>query len=272
MLCQVSMIVDGQCVPKIKHNRKTFLAVEPGKKFALEIKNVSHKRICVVVSVDGLSIMDGERADHNSDGYVIDAHRTVMLKGWRKSDSEVAQFEITNGTSASYAAMVGKGENVGVIGVVAYTEKTVRPQYVKTRDVPKGRRSIGRHTYSNGLEPHGDGLESGIVQRGATSSLPIGKPMVDKMDFDGGFGVSDALHAFPPTKTQVSAQMAGTGHGERVSSIVHTVSFERSQEKEVIVLYYDTIDSLRARGVPVDLTYAANPFPAEPQRNYCPDP
>ena len=42
--------------------------------------------------------------------------------------------------------------------------------------------------------------------------------------------------------------------------------------KEIIVLYYDSIDGLRAKGIPMEVISRPNPFPKEPHKFYCPEP
>ena len=69
----------------------------------------------------------------------------------------------------------------------------------------------------------------------------------------------------------------GTGHGQRESSYVTRVDFEReqSQPNELLRIRYDSHANLVARGVIRDVTpphYRPQPFPDEPRLGYVPDP
>jgi len=54
---------------------------------------------------------------------VLDGWGTTRISGWRKSLSRVARFYFT-ALPDSYAARTGRPENVGVIGVALYRERT----------------------------------------------------------------------------------------------------------------------------------------------------
>ncbi len=61
----------------------------------------------------------------------------------------------------------------------------------------------------------------------------------------------------------------GTGWGRDLESRIYYVPFVRSQNKQAVTIYYDTVENLRRAGVPVEIHYPV-PFPRDP--DYCPPP
>ncbi len=99
----------------------------PGAEYALVIRNRSRSRLEVVVSVDGLDVLDGKPASTSRRGYLINAGQTLEIEGFRTSSATVAAFKFSS-VSNSYANLRhGDTRNVGVIGVAVFTEKGVDP-------------------------------------------------------------------------------------------------------------------------------------------------
>jgi hypothetical protein len=81
----------------------------------------------VILSVDGLDVLDGKPASMNRAGYVIEPGKTLEVEGFRTSFDRVAEFQFSS-VSQSYANLRhGDTRNVGVIGLAAYTEKGADP-------------------------------------------------------------------------------------------------------------------------------------------------
>jgi hypothetical protein len=123
---QVSMevLVNGRPVPTIYHAGKTYLPVPSwGTEYQIRIWNHGSKRIAAIVSVDGLSVINGQRASESHPGYLVSPHSSIVIDGWRKSMQEVAAFRFEP-REESYAARMGHPENIGVIGLIAIEEKT----------------------------------------------------------------------------------------------------------------------------------------------------
>jgi len=123
---EVSILVNGSAVKEYYGNGKTYIEGREGTSYKIKIKNKTNRRIVAVLAVDGLSVIDGKIADYNSAGYVISGNSFEIIKGWRKSDDEVAEFYFSNKDEA-YAVKVGKGGNQGVIGVAIFREKDWGP-------------------------------------------------------------------------------------------------------------------------------------------------
>jgi len=101
---------------------KRYVAGNPGERYAIRLSNRSNERVLAVLAVDGVNAISGETAGTQQSGYVLAPYASVEIAGWRKSESEVAQFYFT-ALPDSYAARTDRPENVGVIGVAAFREK-----------------------------------------------------------------------------------------------------------------------------------------------------
>jgi hypothetical protein len=106
---------------KINFKGDTWVEGKDQKEYSLKITNQCSTRVLAVVSVDGLNVLNGKKAGFEDSGYVVD--REVIIPGWRKSADNTAAFYFTY-PGDSYAERVGKGQNVGVIGVAFFAEKT----------------------------------------------------------------------------------------------------------------------------------------------------
>jgi hypothetical protein len=98
-----------------------------GGRYSLVVKNLAKSRLEVVLSVDGLDVLDGKAASFRKRGYIISPGQTLEVKGWRTSQDAVAAFKFSS-VSGSYSNLSGSGtRNVGVIGMAVFTEKGVNP-------------------------------------------------------------------------------------------------------------------------------------------------
>lgn len=131
----VKLLVKGREVDVVYHKGLTYFvapSTDATVPYTIQVSNNSGCRVAVVVSVDGLSVMTGKNASQNDTAYIIEPYGTADIKGWRRGNQEVAQFNFTS-KGQSYAGLTDRPTNVGVIGVVAYPEKVVYP--VKTATV-----------------------------------------------------------------------------------------------------------------------------------------
>ncbi|MCF7674616.1 MAG: hypothetical protein K9N23_17025 [Akkermansiaceae bacterium] len=104
-------------------NHRRYVEGRNGSTYSIVVKNRCKSRILVVLSVDGLDVMDGKPAGTSRPGYVINAGETLEVKGFRTSHDAVAAFKFST-VSQSYAnTRHGDTRNVGVIGLAAFLEK-----------------------------------------------------------------------------------------------------------------------------------------------------
>lgn len=114
---------DQRTLPVHEHKGRLYVAGEPGHQYEIRLRNRSSERLLAVTSVDGVNVISGETAETGQSGYVLSAWDSVEIEGWRKSMDDVATFYFTR-LSKSYAARTGRPENVGVIGVAVFRERS----------------------------------------------------------------------------------------------------------------------------------------------------
>lgn len=106
---------------------RRYVVGRKGSTYSLVVKNLCHSALEVVLSVDGLDVMDGRPASFRKRGYIIQPGKTLAVKGFRTSESAVAAFKFSS-VAGSYSNLRhGKTRNVGVIGMAVFTRKGVDP-------------------------------------------------------------------------------------------------------------------------------------------------
>lgn len=106
---------------------RRFVVGKKGRKYSLVVRNVSDSRLEVVLSVDGLDVMDGKKASYGKRGYIIAPGEKIEVKGFRTSYDAVAAFEFST-VGASYSNLRhGTTRDVGVIGLAVFAEKGTSP-------------------------------------------------------------------------------------------------------------------------------------------------
>lgn len=254
----------GQELRTFIHEGMTYVAGEKGQRYNLRVKNMSWDRIEVVSTVDGKDVMSGEPGNYiEQTGYLIKPYNSILIDGIRQTDDEVAAFRFS-GKQDSYAAQMSGGntQNLGVIGFAVFKEK----QPVIT---------VSNTSY----QQYGSGPPK---IRGGNFLLGDSSPDVEGNLADVHFSTLDAepVTCGPASTSKgvtrsvgsgimkpASVQNLGTEFGETVSSSVTKVSFTRKNKEvanETFMITYDTLDGLRARGVPVDKVQSPNPFPGMP--------
>ena len=238
----------GETLRVWRHAGRLYVAGQPGARYSLRVTNNSGGRVLVVMSVDGVNILTGETAGFGQRGYVFAPYESYDVSGWRKSDSEVAAFTFAP-LSRSYAARTGRPNDVGVIGVAAFSERVYRPRAVAPV-VPQS---------SDDSLADEEGVEvTGSLLRSAPAAAP--PPTVQSR----------------PAPEARRSEKLGTGHGAREWSAVTTVQFERASAypQQVTRIEYDSTQNLIALGVIPPRQPGPpprpRPFPSSP--GYVPDP
>ena len=111
----------GNRIPMYRVGQSYYLSGREGQSYQLHYENNTAKTFEVVVSVDGVDVIDGSEASRSNSGYVLHAHDSLKIEGFRKSESAVASFTFSKPKDA-YAANSENGsiQNAGVIGTVLY--------------------------------------------------------------------------------------------------------------------------------------------------------
>ncbi|MBN1959437.1 MAG: hypothetical protein JW841_00705 [Deltaproteobacteria bacterium] len=111
----------GNTLSAYRGRGRTVAIGHHGQRYVIVVQNNTNERFEVVVSVDGLDVIDGRAAGYNKRGYLVEGYGTVEIEGFRRSDDTVAAFRFGS-VSNSYAAQTGSARNVGIIGAVAFGE------------------------------------------------------------------------------------------------------------------------------------------------------
>jgi len=233
---------NGDTLPVHSWRGEYWVEGRPGARYAIHIRSQQGARLLAVASIDGINVVTGETAKFDQRGYVFDPWVAYDIAGWRKSDAQIAAFEFT-AVPKSYAARTGRSDNIGVIGVALFRERAPVPVFTPEVDLPPA---------ANAADLRGKAASEARAERSTVASAGLFAP------------------AAP-------APSLGTGHGQRESSYVTHVDFEReqSQPNELLRIRYDSHANLVAMGVIREASpprYRPRPFPDEPRLGYVPDP
>jgi hypothetical protein len=216
----------------------------PGHRYSVRIENRIGERVLAILSVDGVNAVTGQTASPDQSGYVLDPYQSTEITGWRKSMSEVAQFNFTT-LSGSYAARTGRPENVGVIGVAVFREKPL--------DLPWREGKIANAPLADRYTPPAPPAQP-ASSLPAPASVPSGG--AETASAPAKSAAADSLARAEPAANESMAQRRkeeslGTGHGARELSRITYTQFTRAgtQPNEVVSVWYDSYNNLVARGV-----------------------
>lgn len=112
----------GNLLPGFEANGRALVVGNDGERYRIVVRNGTSARFEVVASVDGLDVIDGNPADPNRRGYIIDPHGSLVIDGFRTSDRSVAAFRFGK-VADSYAAQTTGDRNVGVVGFAIFAER-----------------------------------------------------------------------------------------------------------------------------------------------------
>lgn len=240
---------NGRTLDSYVKDGTVYFAGKRGERYEIEIRNKTGKRLEVVTTVDGLSVMTGEPGNWKTErGYVVSAYDTLTIDGYRRNEDEVAAFRFTrdDAEADSYAGRKDMPENIGAIGIAVFKEHEYPHYHARPWDGWKRIQPIGQHF-----------LRSKVSK--GISAEPV-------CETAGSFSASEAIKGemLAETLRDVSDEAEiGTEYGEvRHSHVTHTHFRRHSQSpQEVVTVEYDTETNLKRRGVIVPRPEEKNPFP-----------
>lgn len=228
---EINVLIKGRPVTEYPHLGQVFIEGRDGSQYEIEVKNHNPFRVEAILSVDGLSVTDGKDAGAHSTGYLLDAHGSIRVPGWKLNSEQVAAFAFA-GKRQSYAAQsTGSARNTGVIGIMAFAEK--RPVHQ-----PVYRAYQSPYTYTAPV--FGTPVSLNMASLEGTASM-------DWMDQEQERGIAISTSA-AVTPAPVE-QTLGTAFGKAKDFATSTVSFTRGDLASMMVLYYDDSKGLRQRGI-----------------------
>jgi hypothetical protein len=111
-LVDVQVRVEGKPAPLLTgpgEDDRRYVQAFAGREYALVVRNTTGRRVAVVIAVDGLNVLTGDRSSLAADErkYVLDPYETATIRGWRTSLDEVRQFTFVD-ERRSYAERTGQ--------------------------------------------------------------------------------------------------------------------------------------------------------------------
>jgi hypothetical protein len=288
--CDLQILVKGRPVTEFNHELQTFIEGREGSEFEILVRNKTANRVMAVISVDGLSITDGELAGPESSGYTINAYQSITIPGWKLAGNQAAKFTFGSRSSSYVNSSTGEATNCGVIGLMLWSEKKPEVKYLNNTyfggvrpapspwDYIKGVNDVKGSGYQDymGIMKNGrDAPYSGILRgmsgaSGQTMSSGVSSSMSDTiatasaaMDSGVTYGASSAS-----TTTKVAMNNLGTEFGQATEFNTTSTTFNKDTVIVTLVMFYDDARGLKARGIvlapPVQTRALStpNPFPA----------
>ncbi len=259
---------DGGSYPAFEDNGQLWIGGSEGERYDLQVQNHSNGRVEVVVSVDGRDVISGKIGDYRKQrGYVLEPFGSLTIEGYRQSLDRVAAFRFA-ALADSYSARMGTPENVGVIGVAVFAEKSREPR----------RKNPLAPVVADPFPGEGNDRSEEVAPAApAASEARITRGAADKRK-GGALGEADGgSWAAPEPINQL-----GTEYGESTFAPVEEVEFKRANKKrpdQLLVVRYDSLDGLRARGIVNDPVWRPEPEPRpwidrepQPRREFAPPP
>jgi hypothetical protein len=176
---ELEVLVAGRVQPTIPYAGRIYLPVDRLEtEYEIRVCNRGPRRIAAIVSVDGLSVINGQPASESHPGYLVAPHSSIVIKGWRRNRDTVAAFRFVDREN-SYARLVGRPENIGVIGLIAVEEQERFPRPLleeKDRAAPAAKRAwsaVGGTGTGYGRDVESPVIEVPFVRSGHKRTITI---------------------------------------------------------------------------------------------------
>jgi hypothetical protein len=227
-LVDVDVLVDGQQAPlyfkpgDFGRSRHYFQALQ-GRNYALRLTNNTGRRVGVLIAVDGLNVVNGERSSlsRHEPLYVLDPHESATIRGWRTSLDQVRRFVFVD-EQRSYAERTGQANgDMGWIRVVSFEEV--------------GRRAVNvRPEVREGKERGWEGDRYDEPRAESAPAPQSAKPQSEQRSMAG----------------RENESAPGTGWGDRRHDPVQQTWFEPARRSsDHLVFRYEYESGLRALGI-----------------------
>ncbi len=111
--------------PRYEAGGESIVIAESGDLYAIHLKNLTKRRLELVVSVDGLNVLNGQPAGTSQRGYILEPKQDLEIEGFRVNNTKVKTFRF-GAVGDSVAAGKGAARNVGVVGLAVFEEDVAR--------------------------------------------------------------------------------------------------------------------------------------------------
>ena len=106
---------------------KSYVVGAAGQRYTIVVQSNVPARLEVIVSVDGLDVLDGKAGSFSKRGYLIEPNGRVEIDGFRQSVDAVAAFRFGSVRDSYAQKKTGDARNVGVIGIALFNEQGTNP-------------------------------------------------------------------------------------------------------------------------------------------------
>jgi hypothetical protein len=254
---EMIVLVKNRAIFEYQHNNQVFIEGRQGSNYEIELRNHTLARVQAILSVDGLSVIDGQKAGANSRSYLIEPGVPLRIPGWLINEQNAAKFAFA-GKQDSYASQISDGQtrNIGVIGVLVYTEKMALsyPTYPTFQNpfytwnihsgLPTSNPLSGTGVWDS---PRGIACSSNI-----SNATPFIGTAFSNKTMNQQVSDYNASVAAPAVAKGGAQQSLGTAFGEQTQFATRSVAFDRGEQLIIMSLYYDSIMGLRHKGVPIE--------------------
>lgn len=241
----VQLQVDGDAAPLYvspNGDRRHYFEAFAGRNYSVVLRNNSGRRIGVLLTVDGLNVVNGEVTRLASDEpmYVLGPWESATIRGWRSSMDEVRRFVFVD-EKRSYASRTGQANSdMGWIRVLAFREQQPVAYFWNGGRKPADDRDRAPRT--------DEGRERSKNQPEAQAPQASGKeapaPTMQRMDG------SEEKQMTGEMSKDGSSSYPGTGWGDRRTDRVHYVDFTPERRAaDQMVFRYEYARGLVALGI-----------------------
>jgi len=235
---EMEILVHGKPINEYSHQNKIYVEGRKSSTFSIKLRNNSSKKALFVLTIDGLSVIDGKDASFDSRGYIVNGYDSTTVKGWRMNDNEIAQF-FFSAPDDSYRKRMNKGNNLGVIGLAVFVEKEKHQPTIVKEYIP----------------------------------IPYVIPTYPRQPYyPYWYGANSTTCSY----SMHGENQIGTGWGQIHSDTVSLVDFDRKENPDsTFEIFYNTREQLEKIGI--DFTHrqaiisTPKAFPKE-QTEYCEQP
>lgn len=126
-LISIGLKDESGFLPGLIVGDRWFVVGEEGRRYSILVRNKSHLRLEVVLSVDALDVIDGGKASLRKRGYLMAPRSQLVVEGFRQSTEAVAAFRFSPVRDSYAHEKYGDTRNVGVIGAAIFNEKGTNP-------------------------------------------------------------------------------------------------------------------------------------------------
>lgn len=274
----MTVCVNGRPIREYGHRGLTFVEGRKNQPYTIKFRNNSARRVLAVISVDGVSAVDGKPADNDSRGYIIPAYASAEIKGWRTSKRETHKFVFDTKTKAYSTQGQKEDTNCGVVAVKVFDEKITLAQLNSILRVVSEEHHHHHYPAPRVVpDPYGPPWVQPVIwgSNGAPMTVGTGttygcNTTVNNASLGGQVKAASCaceslnlLPDDPPPLMDFSAAVApkeqenpdfnlGTGWGAAQVDEVEEDKFDRGLELACFSIFYSDSEGLKAAGIEVD--------------------